>query len=78
MDLLLGNKGKLVVGWVVWGVIKRWCLGLESRCLSSMSLARPMAWDTEYGLRMESSLRISGWSPEIKQLSIISGVSPTT
>jgi len=53
-------------------------MGLGSRSLSSMSLARPIAWEKEYGLRMESSLRISGWSPEIKQLSIISGVSPTT
>jgi len=68
---------ELVVRWVVRGGKNTVGLGLESGCLSSINLARPMTWEIEYGLRTESSLQILGWSPEIKQLSIISGVSPT-
>ena len=56
---------------------KRFCLGLESLSLSLISLVRPMTWAIEYGFNMVSSLRISIFKPEMKQLSIVSGVRPT-
>jgi len=43
-------------------------LGFESLSLASMSLAKPIACEMENGLRIASSWRISGMSPEIKQL----------
>ena len=75
--MLVFVKQEVVKEWY-GGVGKRLCLGFESLSLSLISLAKPMGWAIEYGFNIVNSLRMSIFKPEMKQLSIVSGVRPTT